>query len=77
MSYPRFNELTNADKARDWKPGITPQEYQLAKGARTEMLNSFGSAQPYKGTSSVSKASKRKAFASKPLAPTKADKKAA
>lgn len=69
MSYPRFNELTAIDKARDWKPGITPQEYQHAKAARTEMLNSFGSAQPYKGTSSVSKASKREARAGKPLAP--------
>lgn len=56
MSYPRYSDLTPAAMAADWKPGITPEEYKLAKGARTEMLNSFGSAQPYKGTSSVSSA---------------------
>lgn len=58
MSYPRYNELTPTDMARDWKPGITPEEYRQAKGARTEMLNTFGSSTPYKGTSSVSKASR-------------------
>lgn len=58
MSYPRFNELSEADKARDWKAGITPEEYSAAKGARTEMLKTFGSSNGYKGTSSVSKASR-------------------
>lgn len=77
MSYPRYSDLTPADMANDWKPGITLEEYKLAKGARTEMMNTFGSAQPYRGTGSISKSSKRKARTAKPEAPTKRVAKAA
>ena len=59
MSYPRYSDLTPADMTADWKPGITQQEYTDAKRARTEMMNTFGSAQPYKGTSSVSRAASK------------------
>jgi len=38
MNFPRYNELTAADKANDWKADITPQEYSEAKSARKEML---------------------------------------
>lgn len=38
MEFPSFKSLSEADKARDWKAGITQQEYSEAKGARKEML---------------------------------------
>lgn len=36
--YPRYSELSDADKANDWKADISQKEYSEAKGARKEML---------------------------------------
>lgn len=41
MNFPTYNSLSEADKARDWKAGITQQEYSEAKGARKEMLGNL------------------------------------
>lgn len=47
MNFPRFNELTAQDKARDWKAGITPQEYSEAKVARKEMIGHLAARTPH------------------------------
>lgn len=58
-TFPRFAHLTAADKARDWKPDISSEDYTAAKAARKEMLGTFANRGPgYKGTGSISRASK-------------------
>lgn len=58
-TFPRFAHLTAADKARDWRPDISSEDYTAAKSARKEMLGTIAHRGPrYKGTGSISKASK-------------------